>query len=237
MIPEGVLPKRLRLDYLKALLDRMPATETHFAATGVAILDTELRTHNEANAYLRVKPRWFSESRIDGTDSSRSPVPNTASAAMDERAEGSVRLRRNGVCHGGTGVDGTAHDFSAAYRSMPRTFDWHPGHGTVSGQPRVAWGSSGSTSSPTIGIVMSAFVQMDRDETLSLITDTDPGHIAWNFDLVSKVAVYVLLPLLILFASQFPGIGTSIADLFRSVPRVGPSIGGPRKAYDTAASL
>lgn len=31
------------------------------------------------------------------------------------------------------------------------------------------------------------------------------GRIAWNFDLVSKVAVYVLLPLLILFASQFPG--------------------------------
>jgi hypothetical protein len=69
-------------------------------------------------------------------------------------------------------------------------------------------------------IVMAAFIQMDRDATLSLVSDTVPGKLDWSFDLVSKFAVYALLPLLALFASQFPNIGTSIAEVFRSVPGI-----------------
>jgi hypothetical protein len=55
---------------------------------------------------------------------------------------------------------------------------------------------------------------------LSLVTNTKPGKIDLNLDLLSKVAVYVLLPLLALFASQFPNIGANLADLFRSIPSI-----------------
>ena len=215
------MPKRLRLDDLKALLDRMPATETHFAATGVAILDTELRTHNEANAYLRVKPRWFSSRAWTGPIRavvlSQIPPARPWTSEQKDRcgfvamacvmvvrelmARLTISLLLIGPC-------------LALLIGIQATAPFQGSHALLG----IIWVDVLAT----IGIVMSAFVQMDRDETLSLITDTDPGHIAWNFDLVSKVAVYVLLPLLILFASQFPGIGTSIADLFRSVPRVGP---------------
>jgi hypothetical protein len=67
---------------------------------------------------------------------------------------------------------------------------------------------------------MWAFIEMNRDPTLSLVTDTAPGRLDWNLDLLSKVAVYAILPLLALFASQFPQIGSNIADLFNSVPKV-----------------
>jgi len=69
-----------------------------------------------------------------------------------------------------------------------------------------------------ITVVMSAFVQMDRDETLSLVTNTEPGHVNLNFDLLSKIAVYAVLPVLLLFVSQFPSLGASFAELFSSMP-------------------
>ena len=69
-------------------------------------------------------------------------------------------------------------------------------------------------------VVLGAFIQMDRDHTLSLITNTEPGQVNWNFDLLSKIAVYAVLPMLLLFVSQFPTLGSSIADMFSSVPSI-----------------
>jgi hypothetical protein len=72
----------------------------------------------------------------------------------------------------------------------------------------------------TIVVTMAAFIQMDLDETLSLVTNTAPGKLNVNFDLMSKVAVYVVLPVVALLASQFPNVGESIADLFNSLPTI-----------------
>jgi hypothetical protein len=68
----------------------------------------------------------------------------------------------------------------------------------------------------SVAVVMGVFLSMDRDEALSLITSTKPGQFDWNFDLLSKVTLYAVLPLMTLFISQFPGVGSSIVEFLRS---------------------
>jgi len=53
-------------------------------------------------------------------------------------------------------------------------------------------------------VVGSVFSQIYRDNTLSAITDTDPGELGFDFWL--RMAGFVALPLLSLMASQFPSI-------------------------------
>src|SRR5206468_3479602 len=48
------------------------------------------------------------------------------------------------------------------------------------------------------------FVQLERDEVLSLITRTKPGEITWDWSFVAKIGMFVFVPILSLVAAQFP---------------------------------
>jgi len=68
--------------------------------------------------------------------------------------------------------------------------------------------------------IMSVFIWMDRDAVISGIRGTTPGQIDWNWDFVWKILVYVVLPLLTLFATQFPDVGSSLLRLVEPVQRL-----------------
>ncbi len=53
-------------------------------------------------------------------------------------------------------------------------------------------------------VALTVFVQADRDELLSRLTGSPAGRINWDAAFLGKLLVYVALPLLTLFASQFP---------------------------------
>jgi hypothetical protein len=61
------------------------------------------------------------------------------------------------------------------------------------------------------------FVQMNKDETLSLLRGGAPGKIDWNGAFVGHLALYALLPLLTVFGIRFPatldGIIRGIASI------------------------
>jgi len=68
----------------------------------------------------------------------------------------------------------------------------------------VAWGlivGLGILATP----VILAFLQMDRDATLSRITDTKAGEVEWGF--ATRVASFGALPLLSVLGSHFPSVG------------------------------
>jgi hypothetical protein len=71
-----------------------------------------------------------------------------------------------------------------------------------------------------IVVVMTIFVVMDRDTVVSLIRRTTPGQIDWNWDFTLKVLLYVVLPLLTLFATQFPNIGSGLIRFLEPVQRL-----------------
>jgi hypothetical protein len=71
-----------------------------------------------------------------------------------------------------------------------------------------------------IVIVMAVFVWMDRNDVISRIRHSTPGEIDWNWDFVLKGLVYVALPLLTLFATQFPNIGSGLMQLLEPVQRL-----------------
>ena len=71
-----------------------------------------------------------------------------------------------------------------------------------------------------IMVIMTVFVWMERDTVISRIRHTTPGEIEWNWDFVWKLLVYVVLPLLTLFATQFPNIGSSLVRLLEPVQRL-----------------
>lgn len=64
-----------------------------------------------------------------------------------------------------------------------------------------------------------AFVQMDRDATLSAIGCTEAGKINFSWPFLSKLLLYVL-PVLGLIASQFPSVGRVFNSLFDPLVRV-----------------
>ncbi len=65
-----------------------------------------------------------------------------------------------------------------------------------------------------IGAIIWAFVDMDRDVTLSFIGRTPPGKVALKLDFVTNLLVYGAVPLLTLLATQFPGVGDALLSLF-----------------------
>jgi hypothetical protein len=54
------------------------------------------------------------------------------------------------------------------------------------------------------GMVWIIFVQMDRDFVLSSLSNTVPGQVTWNRELVLRILIYVVLPILALLGAQFP---------------------------------
>jgi len=69
----------------------------------------------------------------------------------------------------------------------------------------------------SVVIVMSVLIWIDRDEVFSRIRNTTPGAIDWNWDFISKVLLYVVLPLLTLFATQFPNLGVNLMRFLEPV--------------------
>jgi len=71
-----------------------------------------------------------------------------------------------------------------------------------------------------VGLTLLVFIQMDRNDTLSLIGGTTPGKV--NFDLTfwSKVFTFVGIPALGLIAAQFPGVGQLLGRLADQVFRI-----------------
>ena len=74
----------------------------------------------------------------------------------------------------------------------------------------------------TVGAVLFVVVRMEHDELLSNIRSTTPGRIEWNRDFMAKLAVYGLVPLVGLFATQFPNIGQTIAQWIQPVQKALP---------------
>lgn len=58
-----------------------------------------------------------------------------------------------------------------------------------------------------VGASVFVFVQMDRDEVLSLLSKTAPGQVAFSRELLSRLATYGLVPVLGVAAAQFPEVG------------------------------
>jgi hypothetical protein len=65
----------------------------------------------------------------------------------------------------------------------------------------------------TVSVVTTAFAG-------AIVFDTTTGRMAWNWEFMSKVLVYVGIPLLTLFATQFPDIGSSLLRLLEPVQRL-----------------
>ena len=60
----------------------------------------------------------------------------------------------------------------------------------------------------TFGSIITVLVQMKRDEILRRLTSDDPAKRAgWDSQFFWRVAVFALIPLLTIFAAQFPDIG------------------------------
>jgi hypothetical protein len=68
-------------------------------------------------------------------------------------------------------------------------------------------------------VVMGVFVGIERDAIVSRMFGTKPG-LQWNVDFISKVVVYVVIPLATVFAAQFPELGSSVLHLLEPVQRL-----------------
>ena len=66
----------------------------------------------------------------------------------------------------------------------------------------------------TIPTVAWVFVKMDRDPILSFIGKTKPGRVTLSVELVTSMLIYVVVPLVTLFATQFPGVGDIVFSIF-----------------------
>jgi hypothetical protein len=61
-----------------------------------------------------------------------------------------------------------------------------------------------------IASALAIVVGMERDPILSRLSGTKPNRVNWDADFVLKLVLYGLVPLLTLFAAQFPDIGNTL---------------------------
>jgi hypothetical protein len=74
-----------------------------------------------------------------------------------------------------------------------------------------------------IVVVVGIFVQMERSTVLSHLSSTIPGRVRWDSTFVARIVVYVIVPLLTLFAAQFPEVGRTFIDWLQPVTKALPS--------------
>lgn len=71
--------------------------------------------------------------------------------------------------------------------------------------------------------LVAALIQMNRDEVLSRVTKTRPGAITWDTPFVLNVALFGVVPLLVILSAEFPAIRSIlfawVEPLFRAVAR------------------
>jgi hypothetical protein len=94
---------------------------------------------------------------------------------------------------------------------------WYPA------QPRqmlmgFSWACILATAAASAGV----FIQMDRNEILSDISGTPANRVSWDLAFVSKLLVWVILPLLSLFAAQFPEAGSALLQWLQPVQKALP---------------
>lgn len=206
LMPTGLLPRRPRLYELQAVLDeleRCPKTRRAALESPSDVLKAEVatprptrrrwfesRTWNEVIVYALAAPIVLENAKF------------LATAVLFVIRELLTRLSICLLLAGSSlGV------LIGVYRTAP----FQASHRLLS----VIWVDIGTF----IVIAMWAFIEIDRDETLSLVTNTTPGKLNWNLELFSKIAVYALLPLTALFISQFPNLGAQIADVASAFPK------------------
>jgi len=56
---------------------------------------------------------------------------------------------------------------------------------------------------------------MGRDPVLRRLSNVDPRGWSWDRALITKVVVYAVIPLLTLFAAQFPSLGGTLMSWLR----------------------
>ena len=66
------------------------------------------------------------------------------------------------------------------------------------------------------------FVQMERNEVISHLTGTRPNHVTWDLGFISKIVLWVIVPLLSLFAAQFPEVGATLLQILQPVQKALP---------------
>jgi hypothetical protein len=71
-------------------------------------------------------------------------------------------------------------------------------------------------------LVITTFVQIERDPVISALASTDSGKINWDWTVWTKVLLYGVLPIATIFAAQFPQLGGTVLDFLRPVQSVIP---------------
>jgi hypothetical protein len=61
-----------------------------------------------------------------------------------------------------------------------------------------------------VGVTFVVFVQMERETILSVLSDSEPGRVSLNRDFISRIAVYVGLPVVSLLSAQFPEVAQQL---------------------------
>src|SRR5206468_10240051 len=61
-----------------------------------------------------------------------------------------------------------------------------------------------------IALTVGVFVMMERDAIMSRITKSNIGKLDWNWDFLSRLVIYGIVPLLALISVQFPDVGRAI---------------------------
>jgi hypothetical protein len=89
---------------------------------------------------------------------------------------------------------------------------WYPA------QPRqVLMGFSWACILASVAASLRVFIQIDRNEIISYITGTRVNRVNWDLAFVSKLLLWVVIPLLSLFAAQFPEAGSALLQWVQPV--------------------
>jgi hypothetical protein len=68
-----------------------------------------------------------------------------------------------------------------------------------------------------ISVIFVIFIQINRDRVMSMLSGTTPGQLNWKGNLVWRLVIFGLIPILILLGAQFPhslqGIFSSFSGL------------------------
>lgn len=94
---------------------------------------------------------------------------------------------------------------------------WYPA------QPRqVLLGFSWACIIASVAASVRVFIQMDRNEVISHITGTTPNRTTWDLAFVSRLLLWVVVPLLSLFAAQFPDVGRTLLQWLQPIQKALP---------------
>ena len=62
----------------------------------------------------------------------------------------------------------------------------------------------------SVGALIAALVQMNRNEVLSRIAHTDPGRVTWDTTFILNLFTFGVVPLVTLLSSEFPGLRSAL---------------------------